>query len=86
MLTCTKTEIGDEGVSKKKVGREREITIWMKHPRDESNSWWLVWVIFCKVQSKLERAYRCYIESIVSELCNANIIAHSHLKIPACYG
>ena len=47
---------GDEGV-KKKVGRERDITIWVEHPRDKSNSWWLVRVIFCKLQSKLERAY-----------------------------
>lgn len=77
---CTKTERGMRE-SAKKGGRERDITIWVKHPRDKSNSWWLVRVIFCKLQSKLERAYRCYIQSIVSKLRNDNIIAHSHLKI-----
>lgn len=37
-------------------GKVREITIWVKHPRDKTNSWRLVGVIFCKLQGKLERA------------------------------
>jgi hypothetical protein len=34
----------------------REITIWVKHPRDKPNNWWLVGVIFCKLHAKLERS------------------------------
>jgi len=57
---------GKEQVSKDKIRSayflythinmdEKQLTVWMKHPRNKAHGWWLVWIFFIKLESQLER-------------------------------
>lgn len=35
-----------------------ELTIWMKHPRNKTHCWWLIWIILCELKCQLKRTWK----------------------------